>query len=631
MVRFIPQLRDPIDPRDETSLASLTSLDAIVQARIDGAITRRQLIRRAGQIGIAAPVVGIMLHMTSDMAAGAPSGGRDATLRRMRGQDLVPVTGPTAPAGTKIEGGTLIASTIEEPDTLHPWITQLVTASDVLNGVMNALMVYDSNQAIQPALASELAVSDDGLIYTFQLRQGVTFHNGEAFTAKDVLASHKAIMDPAYGAYAQQGWDKITKINAPDDFTVVMATAAVFAPFVTYVAADPVASMICPASQIEKGADTFKQEFGRNPIGTGPFKLIEWKSKEQVTLERFDGYWGTRPTLDSIVYRIIPDDNSQLVQLQTGEIQMAGGSGTISSARIDEALKFDGVSILESANFAWNHLDLKHVDHLRRTLIRQALDFATPTQDIIDRIYKGRVLRAVAEQTPGTWAYNDQVQPRPYDLEQAKALLTDAGLTLNGDGVWEGPTPNPESDDPNTDLTGPVKPFEMEFWSIAGDSVTAQIAQVIGQSWNSIGIKTELKSEDVSTIWAPEGYQFNDKMTACMYSWYNGNDPDDMYYWHSSQIPDSPTGSGGNAVAYFHHFNFQAEIDQLTSKAADTTDQAVRKPLYDQIQALLAEEVPVIFLWWGKDFSGVSDKVGGFWPSAFNRLMWNAQDWYLVE
>lgn len=628
MVRFIPQLRDPIDPR---GLGELTTLDEIVQARIDGAITRRQLIRRAGQIGLAAPVVGVMLHLTSDMAAGAPSGGREATLRRMRGQELVPVTGPTAPAGTKVEGGTLVVGTIEEPDTLHPHITQLVTTSDVLNGVYNALMVYDSTQTIQPALATEMSVSEDGLVYTFQLRQGVAFHNEEPFAAKDVIALHKAIMDPEYGAYSQLGWDQITKIDAPDDFTVVMTTEKPYAPFVTYVAADPVSSMIVPASVIEKGAQAYKDELTRTPIGTGPFQVTEWKAKEQITLVRNDAYWGTRPTLDSIVYRIIPDDNSQLVQLQTGEIQLAAGAGSISSARVDEALTFEGVSILESGNFAWNHLDLKHVDFLRMTKVRQALDFATPTQDIIDRILKGRVTRAFADQAPGTWAYNDSVQPRPYDLERAKALLAEAGLTQNGDGVWEGPTPNPESDDPNTDLTGPVKPLELEFWSIAGDSTTAQIAQVIGQSWNSIGIKTELKSEDVSTIWAPEGYQYNDKMTACMYSWFNGNEPDDMYYWHSTQIPDSPTGSGGNAVAYFHPMNFQAEIDRLTSEAVAVTDQAQRKALYDQVQALLAEEVPVIFLWWGKEFSGVSNKVGGFWPSAFNRLMWNAQDWYLVE
>jgi peptide/nickel transport system substrate-binding protein len=120
-------------------------------------------------------------------------------------------------------------------------------------------------------------------------------------------------------------------------------------------------------------------------------------------------------------------------------------------------------------------------------------------------------------------------------------------------------------------------------------------------------------------------------MTACLYSWSNGNDPDNMFYWHSSQIPDSPTGSGGNLPAYFHEYNFQAEIDDLTSRAAVETDQEVRKELYWQIQELLHEEVPVIFIYWSKAFPAAATNVGGYWPSAFTNLLWNAQDWYLTE
>ena len=128
----------------------------------------------------------------------------------------------------------------------------------------------------------------------------------------------------------------------------------------------------------------------------------------------------------------------------------------------------------------------------------------------------------------------------------------------------------------------------MEFWYISGDSVTQQIAQVITQSWNSIGIKTEAKSEDVSTIWGPDGYQFNpDTMTACMYSWFNSNDPDNMYYWHSSQIPPDPTGAGGNAIAYFFPLNFQAKVDELTVAGAKETDPEKRKEIYIQLQHLI--------------------------------------------
>ena len=117
-----------------------------------------------------------------------------------------------------------------------------------------------------------------------------------------------------------------------------------------------------------------------------------------------------------------------------------------------------------------------------------------------------------------------------------------------------------------------------------------------------------------------------------MYSGFNGNDPaDSHYYWHTSQIPKTPTDGGGNAVGYFHPLNFAAEIDPLLEQGNSETDPEARKQIYWKVQEILAREVPVIFLWWGKDFSAVTTKLGGFWPSPFNRLMWNVAQWYLTE
>jgi peptide/nickel transport system substrate-binding protein len=626
MVRLIPEFRGAIDPE------SLDDINDLIQARIDGGISRRQLVKRAAQIGIAAPVVGVMLHATSDMAYGQPSLGRDRTIARMQDATIKEVTGPTKPAGTPKEGGTLVASSISEPDTLNPWVTQLVTTSDVCCGVFGGLMRYDSAQQIIPDLAESYEISNDGLTYTFKLRQGVTFHDGAAFTAKDVDATWKAIMIPDLTAYQQLGWDQITKLDMPDDFTVVMSIGESYAPFVSYMA-DPISGAIVSTGVLEKGPDYFRGDFGRKPFGTGPFKIDEWKAKEQVSLFRYDGYWGTKPKLDQIIYRINPDDNTQLVQLQTGEAQLASSDGAISPARVDEVLGFGTVDVYESPNMAWSHLDLKEVDFLRITKVRQALDYATPTQDIIDKIMKGRVVRAFADQAPVTTVYATDITPRPYDPEKAKQLLTEAGLTQNGDGIWEGPTPTPSKDiDPNTDRGGPVKQFNMEYWHVSGDSVEDQIGQVIAQAWSSIGIKTEVKSEDISTIWGPEGYQFDpNTMTAAKYSWYNSNDPDNMYFWHSSQIPPDPTGAGGNITAYFFPLSFQAKADELTDAGVKETDPEKRKAIYIELQHLIADETPVVFLWWGKDFAAVQPTIGGFWPSPFNRLLWNAQDWYFAE
>lgn len=637
MIRLIPQRGEPVDPE------SLHGVEEIIQARIDGRITRRGLMRRAAQLGMSAPLVGVMLHATSDYAFGAPSTGRMTSLLKHANGQTVPVTGPTQPQGTQQEGGTVVAGCNEEPDFIHPYLSQTVTGTDVAVGVCETLMEYDGNQQLQPCLATEFSISDDGLTYTFKLRPGVTFHTGDALTGQDVVNSWKMIMNPDFGAFNTLGWDKVTDISLADnDMTVVMKTSEVYAPFISYVGGSAGASIIA-SSELAKGVDEFKQKFGRDYMtGTGPFKFVEWKAKEQITLERFDNYWGGKPHLEKIIYRIVPDSNTELVQLQTGEIQLVGSAGALGALDVDKALGYDNVVVLEHPTQGWQHLDLKHIDFLRITKVRQALDYATPSKDIIEKLLKGRAAPCVADQAPGSWAFNPDIQPREYDPEKAKQLMQEAGLTFDGDS-WSGPTPagtprtsggdwDPNAEDPNAATrTGPVKKFEMELWGLAGDEQNNRTCQVIAQAWNQIGIKTEAKFEDTSTIWGPNGYQFTDKMTASLWSWFNGNDPDDQFYWNSAQVPKTPTSAGGNVPAYFFKYNFQDKIDQLTSEAAKETDQEKRKQLYFQIQQLLHDEVPVIFIYWGKAFPVVDPNIGGFWPSAFTNLLWNAEQWYLTQ
>lgn len=589
--------------------AEPTEINGLIQARIDGRLSRREMIRRAALIGLRAPVVGVMLHATSDDAFGAPNPARSRAAAR--GQETIPATQATAPEGTPLNGGTLVAGTTEEPETIHPWLTKLVTTNDIYSGVMERLLSYDSTQTLQPSLAESFSVSDDGLTYTFALRQGVSWHDGGAFTAQDFIDSWSMNMNPDFGSYDQQGWDKIVEARA-EGTNLVVVTSEPYAPFISYVGGSHV---ICPSSAMAAGPSDFKERFGQTLIGTGPMMLTEWARGEQIVLERYPEYWGGLAKLERVIFRFLPDDNTQLVQLRTGEIQMAGGAGALGATRVDEALGIENIIILEHQTLGWNHLDLKHVGFLRETAVRQALDFATPTQDIIDQILKGRATRSIGDIAPGTPFFNDQIQPRPHDPSRSKTLLEEAGFTLGSDAVYERDGAR----------------LEIEFWAVAGSAATEQISQVIAASWNRAGIKTDVFFEDVSTIFGPEGFQFTDKMTAGMYSWFNSNDPDDQFYWHSKFIPTSPTGSGGNTPAYFFQFNFQAEIDDLTERAVAETDPELRRELYFQVQELLYRELPVIFLYWGRDYPAITPKLGGYWPSAYNRMLWNVKDWYVTE
>jgi peptide/nickel transport system substrate-binding protein len=620
MIRLIPRPGSPVDP------GTLNSIDALVQARIDKRISRRQLLERAGQLGLGAAVAGVMLRAAGDVDAAPSSGTHGPKMLRQDGAPVV-VDGPTAPEGTRVEGGTLLLGGHGEPDTLHPYLTQLMIGFDMFSAPMEGLLGMDQDLAFIPKLATEYSISDDGTTYTFTLREGVKWHNGEDFVADDVINTWKIVNNPDFGTYNTFGWDLVTDVVASEDGSqVTITTEEPYAPFLSQVGIAP----IVPSSAVAD-PQAFATDFGRMLIGTGPFKLEEWAPQQHISFVRNDDYWGEKAILDELIYKIVPDDNTLLVQLRTGEVQLASSDSAISAIRLKEALQIEGITILENPGPAWKHFDLKIIDHLRDPRVRQALDLATPKQQIIEQLLENNVLPSAADTTPNTWAWDPDLQPTPYDPERAKELLQEAGLTLE-DGVWVGPTPTPEPDiDVLTDKNGPVKPLVIELWATSGETQNELILQVVAQAWEQIGVKTEQKFEDVSTIFGPEGYQFTEAMTAGLYSWYNASDPDNTWYWSSQYIPDTPTGSGGNVQSYFFPFNFQEEIDAIINPAVSELDQEKRKEAYFASQRLLNEQVPTIFLYWDKLFSAVANNVGGFLPTTFNSIFWNANQWYLVE
>ncbi len=513
---------------------------------------------------------------------------------------------PTAASTTAqaTQGGTVTIGLVEEPETLNPYITQLVTSFNVLSGVMEGLQSYDNKQQLQPALAESYSVSDDGLTYTFKLRKGVRWHDGKPFTAQDVVATWKIIMNPDFAAFSQLGWDKITDIETPDDYTVIMKTSEPYAPFLSFVAS----TYISPKHLIDKGIDSFKQNFGRSPVGTGPFKFDKWESGQFIELTKNADYWGGPPKLDKIILKIVPDSNTLLVQLKTGEVQV---SGVIGAADYEEVLKLPNSNVFLRNGQNWMHIDLKNIGHLMDKRVRQALDYATPKQQIVEQLLNGLAVVAIGDQSPGTPFFNPQIKPRPYDLDKAAALLKEAGFEKGADGI----------------LQKDGKPLKIEYWIPSGDQQTKRVQQVIAASWRKLGIDVEEREEDVKTIWGPNGYQFTQAMTAGQYPWFNANDPDDMFFWHSSQIPKDPTGTGGNLPAYFNKYEFQDEIDRLTEAGAREVNPEKRKAIYFKIQELLHEYVPVIFLYWSKDISVAPKNLSGFDPNPYNYLLWNVKDW----
>lgn len=564
--------------------------------------SRRRVLMLIAGAAATLPVSGLLTACGgSSDSTPSPAGEEDATSETGAGD-----TSPTTDGGSS--GGTakttLTYVTNEEPETLNPYLTQLVVGFDVFSLFLESMLMPDEQGQYGPWLAESHEFSADGLTCTFKLRQGVTWHDGTPFTSQDVVASHEIIMNDEFGAFDQQGFDKVKTVEAPDDHTVVFTLEQVFAPFIPNVGG----KAIVPASAIAKGIQSFTEEFGRHPIGTGAYTFVEWVSGDHVTAKANPDYWQGAPQIEQILVKFVPSSNTITVQLKSGEADLAAYA---EAQQYDTYLEISDKQVIEIDSQAWFHLDLKNIDFLMEKPVRQALDYATPKQDIIDKILRGHATPCVADIAPISWAYNPNIKPRPYDLDAARELLEGAGWVEGPDGIRE----------------RDGKRLYLELWGIAGDQQQQQILQVIAASWKQIGVEAEMKFQDIRTLWGPEGYQFTETPTACGFSWFNGNDPDNTFYWHSSQIPSSPTGSGGNLPAYFNHYDMQEEIDRLTELGASTLDQEERKKIYWEIQELLHEHVPVIFIYWNKLIFVSPKTLQGFKPNAFTALFYNVHEW----
>jgi peptide/nickel transport system substrate-binding protein len=524
------------------------------------------------------------------------------------GEDDAAEDEPAEDDSEPVAGGRLVAVATVEPETLNPYLTQLVVGGDILSLTMDTLLQSDDEGVYHARLAESYEFSDDGLVCTLHLREDVDFHDGSHFTAEDLQASYNTIMDSDFGAFSQTGWSELTDFEIVDDYTVEMTLGGPYAPFISNIGE----TFVISRSLVEDGYESFREEFGRLPWGTGPYIFEEWSSGEQVRVTANNDYWGGAPNIEEIIYRFVPNSNTLVVQMQTGEADLTAYAG---AEQYPEFEQMEDKNVIIRDGQAWFHLDLKNLGFLMDRNVRQALDYATPKEQIVDQILDGLGTVSIGDIAPISWAFNPNIEPRPYDLDRARELLEESGWEEGSDGVRE-----KDGD-----------PLFIELWGVSGDSQTERMLQVIANSWEQVGFDVDLNLQDIRTIWGPEGYQFTDVETAGAYSWYNYNDPDNMFYWHSSQIPDDPQGTGGNLVAYFNEFEYQDEIDDLTERAATTVDQDERRELYWEIQELLHEELPVIFIYWQSQIFVSPNNLSGFDPNAFTRLFYNVNEWHFTS
>ncbi|MCX5749518.1 MAG: peptide-binding protein [Candidatus Saganbacteria bacterium] len=483
---------------------------------------------------------------------------------------------------TKIDkNGTLVFCLGGEISILNPVLSSDSSSSAVEGPIYSGLTKVNERLEIIPDLARKWTVSKDGRVYIFYLRDDVLWHDGKKFTAQDVKFTFNSILDPKVnsvrrGDYMIDG--KPIKFNVAGPYIMQAILPKPFAPFL--------ASMgmgILPG-HILRGKDINSASFNQHPVGTGPFIFKEWVSGDHVTLVRNEKYYGGSPLLSSVLFKIIPDENSRLIALEAGEVD----ESDIPPKDYSRIKKMPGVNVFEYDSLTYTYLGLNLTNPLfKDKKVRQALAYATDKSQLADLIFRGLAAPAYSPSAPVSWVYENNVNKYRYDLKKAERLLNEAGWKYADDGKRRMKN---------------GKLLEFTILVNQGNKEREKAAVVLQWQYKKIGVKVDIRVMEWSALLKIINSPKDPKnFDSVIIGWSLGIDPDSYSIWHSSQYP-----SGLNFIKYNNK-----EVDRLLELGRVTVAKEKRKEIYQKLQRIIADDQPYIFLWYPKSVVAVSNRVGG--------------------
>lgn len=439
---------------------------------------------------------------------------------------------------------TLYIAAQAEPESLDPHKIESAAAKELLFNVYQGLVGVDTDGRLIPVLAEDWEISDDNLTYTFYLRSGVRFHNGDALDAGDVKYSIERLLDEATAHPYRHNFTIIESIEVVDESTVKITLKEQYTPFLANLAM--VTSAIIP--------DGYR-DFDQKSAGTGPFKLVEYTPTQEVVLEKFAHYWEPGlPYLDKVVFKTIPDYFTALQALKTGELDVV--------PRIDSALvsEIQADSSLKLVSSPQNLVQLLAINNQRSPFddvrVRQAINYAINKQEIIDGVMHGYGTEIASNMSPvmKVW-YEDLTDYYQYDPDRARQLLKEAGYEDGFKAVLAIPSPWQQHID-------------------TGEIIVSQLSEV--------GIDLDIEIVEWG-IWLQRIYANRDYDLTII--GFDGRpDPHQLL---ERYVTDAP----GNLV------NFSdAEFDQLITAGVRTTEFAERQQIYRRLQEILVEEAAAVYI-----------------------------------
>ncbi|HJU72348.1 MAG TPA: peptide ABC transporter substrate-binding protein, partial [Gemmatimonadaceae bacterium] len=425
----------------------------------------------------------------------------------------------------------LIVGYDREPDTMNRFSTHIL--EDIQSCVIEGLVTTDEAMRVVPVLVQEIPTlenkgvvlrEDGGMDVTWRLRPGIRWHDGKPFTSSDIQFTVQAINSPDYNPESTDGFDRITSVDTPDSLTAIVHYKEVYAPYQLQFFRGALPRHVLEGKDIDRAT-----EYNRNPLGTGPYRVAEWRTGEYVLLERVPDYWrgDSLPKIRRVLFKFLPNTTTRINQLKSGEVHVVA---LVPWDKARELRSIAAVTLRELMGNSYEHVTLnqRRIPAFRDVNVRRALlhaiDRATISRTILDSL--APVTHGAIQ--PLSWAFTDSVRRYAFSPDTARRLLEGSGWRdVNGDGVRE--------------KAG--APLSFTLMTQAGFIVRENVAQALQRMWRDVGVDAKIQLVDgtaISSLW------FEGKFDALLHWWHMPADPELATFFAKDRTP--PAGRNINYI-----------------------------------------------------------------------------------
>jgi peptide/nickel transport system substrate-binding protein len=521
---------------------------------------------------------------------------------------LALVAGCTSTTAKPPDGSRLVIAVVHEPSSLNPLTMTGPATATLVPLIYSELLTIDAAGHLRGDVATTVptlangGVSKNGLTITYHLRRDVKWQDGLPLTARDVAFTFSAIMSPHNNVVSRVGYEEVQRIDEVDDWTVRIRLRRRYAPILSEFFAPNQNYAILPAHLLAGQADLNDSPFNAAPIGSGPYRVVSWKRGEDLRLERNASYVGGTPGFGSLLVKFVPDSNTILNQLRSGEADMTLAGDPALLAEYDDVARTRVVraSIAAGGDLFFNTADpLLHDPRVRRALV-EAVDF----RKLVHIATRGAEDYADAARGLFSWGYDPAVLPPAYDPKAAARLFDAAGFTRSGTAV----------------RTRGGTPLALQLAFETGNAVASSVGVALQQELATAGVQLTLHAYAPSQMRAPAaqgGPLYGGTFQLGFLEIFTAVDPDVGWLLSCSQVPP-------------HGFNFMRYCDPVAEDAlrlgVATFDPAQRTRLASTVQRRVFDQLPLLPLWQTKSVDVVPTTLEGFMPSGTSPA-WNAGSW----